>query len=275
MYHFPPFFFNSWTQDQDSEEGKATKGLLIAAAWLNKDWMGGCRYIILSKIFTHPSKSLTARVKLGSYTWRLLLRSTLTSVCKRMGRSQDICEFQHGTLTGCRLSKRSSPEISSLLNIPHETVSGTLTKWKRLGTTATRPQNGRPGKITERGQQVPRRRVHRGQALPVPTLLHKAWSIKMWTRELGTQHVDWPAQHSDLNRTPPGWIRADCAEPSLPISYEFLKKWSKLTLLVLVGNLPGRDDAGVVVRHIKWIENGISLKFVCVWKQMREYLWHW
>lgn len=130
--------------------------------------MGGCRYIIFSKIFTHPSKSLTAYGKSGTYTWRLLLQATSTSNCEIMGR--DISDFQHGTMRGCHLSKRSTLDLSSLLNIPHETVSGIL-KWKLLGTTAMWPQTHRPGKIIEQRQQMPRRRVNRGQALPVPTLL--------------------------------------------------------------------------------------------------------
>ncbi|CAI9546352.1 unnamed protein product [Staurois parvus] len=43
-------------------------------------------------------------------------------------------------------------EISLVLNIPPSTVSGIITKWKQLGTTATQPRSGRPRKMTERGQ---------------------------------------------------------------------------------------------------------------------------
>lgn len=67
-----------------------------------------------------------------------------------MGHAQDIGDFQHGTMRGCHLSKRSTLDLFSLLNIPHETVRGIL-KWKQLGTTATWPQTGRPGKIIEQG----------------------------------------------------------------------------------------------------------------------------
>jgi len=35
-------------------------------------------------------------------------------------------------------------EVSSLLNILQSTVSGIITKWKQLRTTATQPQSGRP-----------------------------------------------------------------------------------------------------------------------------------
>ncbi|CAI9558682.1 unnamed protein product [Staurois parvus] len=51
-----------------------------------------------------------------------------------------------------RLCNKSIHEISLLLNIPQSTVSGIITKWKQLGTTATQPQSGRSCKITEGGQ---------------------------------------------------------------------------------------------------------------------------
>ncbi|CAI9583200.1 unnamed protein product, partial [Staurois parvus] len=52
-------------------------------------------------------------------------------------------------------------EISLLLNIPPSTVSGIITKWKQLGTTATQRQSGRPCKMTERGQRMLKHTVRR------------------------------------------------------------------------------------------------------------------
>ncbi|CAI9600815.1 unnamed protein product, partial [Staurois parvus] len=54
-----------------------------------------------------------------------------------MGRSQELSEFKRGTVIGCHLYNKSIREISLLLNIPWSTVSGIITKWKQLGTTAT------------------------------------------------------------------------------------------------------------------------------------------
>ncbi|CAI9609216.1 unnamed protein product [Staurois parvus] len=65
-----------------------------------------------------------------------------------MGRSQELSEFQHGTVIGCRLCNKFNCEISLLLNIPWSTDSGIITKWKQLGT-ATQPPSGRPRKMTE------------------------------------------------------------------------------------------------------------------------------
>ncbi|CAI9608548.1 unnamed protein product [Staurois parvus] len=68
--------------------------------------------------------------------------------------STNICE---------RLCNKSILEISLLLNIPRSTVSGIITKWKQLGTTATQSPSGRPHKMTERGQRMPKCTVRRSQ----------------------------------------------------------------------------------------------------------------
>ena len=90
------------------------------------------------------------------------MQTASTNICERMGRSQELSEFQRGTVTGCHLCNKSSRAISSLLSISQSTVSGIITKWKRLGTTATQPRSGRPRKMTERGQRMLRRIVLRG-----------------------------------------------------------------------------------------------------------------
>ena len=80
------------------------------------------------------------------------MQTVSTNICERMCRSQELSEFQRGTVIGCHLWNQPSREISSLLNIPQSTVSGVKTKWKRLGTTAAQPQNGRPQKMREHVQ---------------------------------------------------------------------------------------------------------------------------
>ncbi len=63
-----------------------------------------------------------------------------------------------------------SRENSSLLNIPQSTVSGIITKWKRLEMTATQSQSGRPCKMTERGQRMLRHIVGRGRQLSAESI---------------------------------------------------------------------------------------------------------
>ncbi|CAI9574965.1 unnamed protein product, partial [Staurois parvus] len=53
-----------------------------------------------------------------------------------------------------RLCNKSIHEIFLQLNIQWSTVSGIITKWKQLGTTATQPPSGRPCKMTEWGQRM-------------------------------------------------------------------------------------------------------------------------
>ncbi|CAI9600121.1 unnamed protein product, partial [Staurois parvus] len=80
------------------------------------------------------------------------MQTASTNLCERMGRSQKLSEFKHGTVIGCYLCNKSIREISLLINIPRSTVSGVITKWKQLGITATQPRSGRLCKMTERGQ---------------------------------------------------------------------------------------------------------------------------
>ncbi|CAI9557769.1 unnamed protein product [Staurois parvus] len=89
------------------------------------------------------------------------MKAASTNICERMGRSQELITFKRGTVIGYRLCNNSIHEISLLLNIPQSTVSGIITKWKQLGTTATHPPSGRPRKMTEQGQPMLKHTVHR------------------------------------------------------------------------------------------------------------------
>ncbi|CAI9550252.1 unnamed protein product [Staurois parvus] len=72
------------------------------------------------------------------------MQTASTNICVRMGRSQELSEFKRGTVIGCRLCNKSIRDISLLLNIPQTAVSGIITMWKQLGTTATQQRSGRP-----------------------------------------------------------------------------------------------------------------------------------
>ncbi|CAI9545654.1 unnamed protein product, partial [Staurois parvus] len=68
-----------------------------------------------------------------------------------------------------RLCNKSICDISLLLNIPRSTVSGIITKWKQLGTTATQPPSGRPRKMTEREHML-KRTVRRSRQLSTESI---------------------------------------------------------------------------------------------------------
>ncbi|CAI9614496.1 unnamed protein product [Staurois parvus] len=89
------------------------------------------------------------------------MHTASTNICERMGRSQELSKSKHGTIIGCHLCNKSIHEICLLVNIPRSTVSGIITKWKPLGTTATQPPNGKPRKITELGQHMLKRSVQK------------------------------------------------------------------------------------------------------------------
>ncbi|CAI9533051.1 unnamed protein product [Staurois parvus] len=93
------------------------------------------------------------------------MQTATTNICERMGRSQELSEFKHATVIGCHLYNKSIPEISLLLNIPWSTLSGIVTKWKQLGTTATQSRSGRQRKMTEQVQRMLKCTVHRSRQL--------------------------------------------------------------------------------------------------------------
>ncbi|CAI9586976.1 unnamed protein product, partial [Staurois parvus] len=93
------------------------------------------------------------------------MQTAFTNICERMGCSQELSEFKRGTMIGCHLCNKSIRDMSLLLNIPQATVSGNITKWKQLGTTATQPRSGRTHKMTERGQCMLKHTVCRSQQL--------------------------------------------------------------------------------------------------------------
>ncbi|CAI9610607.1 unnamed protein product [Staurois parvus] len=86
------------------------------------------------------------------------MQTASTNICERMGRSQELSEFKHGNIIGCHLCNKSICEISLLLNIPWSTVSGIITKLKKLGTAATQPRS-------EQGQHMLKHTVRRSHCL--------------------------------------------------------------------------------------------------------------
>ena len=80
-------------------------------------------YTILPNVFTHPSNNWNQVFQ--SLPWPQVYKSkhlgmptVSTNICERVDHSQQLSEFQHGTVIGCHLYNKSSREISSLLNIP-------------------------------------------------------------------------------------------------------------------------------------------------------------
>ncbi|CAI9558744.1 unnamed protein product [Staurois parvus] len=98
------------------------------------------------------------------------MQTASTNICERMGRSQELSDAKRGPVIGCHLCNKSIRDISWLLNIPRSTVSGIITKWKQLRTTATQPPSGGPRKMTERGQRMMKRTVRRSRQLSAESI---------------------------------------------------------------------------------------------------------
>ncbi|CAI9598776.1 unnamed protein product [Staurois parvus] len=99
------------------------------------------------------------------------MQTASTNICERMGRSQELSDSKRGPVIGGHLGNKSIRDISWLLNIPRSTVSGIITKWKQLGTTATQPPSGRPRHMTGRGQYMLKRTVRRSRQLSAESIV--------------------------------------------------------------------------------------------------------
>ncbi|CAI9545748.1 unnamed protein product, partial [Staurois parvus] len=113
----------------------------------------------------------------GVYNHPLGMQTASTNIGERMGRSQELSDSKRGPVIGGHLGNKSIRDISWLLNIPRSTVSGIITKWKQLGTTATQPPSGRPRHMTGRGQRMLKRTVRRSHQLSAESI---AKDLQTW-----------------------------------------------------------------------------------------------
>ncbi|CAI9539817.1 unnamed protein product, partial [Staurois parvus] len=105
------------------------------------------------------------------------MQTASTNIGERMGCSQELSDSKRGPVIGGHLGNKSIRDISWLLNIPRSTVSGIITKWKPLGTTATQPPSGRPRHMTGRGQRMLKRTVRRSHQLSAESI---AKDLQTW-----------------------------------------------------------------------------------------------
>jgi transposase len=70
-----------------------------------------------------------------------------------MGRSGELSDFERGLVIGCHISDKSVRDIATLLKLPKLTFGDVAVKWKREGTTTTKPRPGRPRLMTDRDRR--------------------------------------------------------------------------------------------------------------------------
>jgi transposase len=76
-----------------------------------------------------------------------------------MGRSGELSNFERGLVIGSHISKKSVRDIATLLNLLKSTAGDATVKWKREGTTTTKPRPGRPHLMTDRGRRASKKMV--------------------------------------------------------------------------------------------------------------------
>jgi hypothetical protein len=79
----------------------------------------------------------------------LIIKSTSS-----MGRSGELCDFEHGLIIGCHISKKYVRDIATLLKLPKSMVGDVIVKWKREGTTTMKPRPGRRRLMTNRDRRA-------------------------------------------------------------------------------------------------------------------------
>jgi transposase len=85
----------------------------------------------------------------------------LLSSISSMGRSGELSDFERGLIIGCHICKKSVRDIATLLNLPKSAVGDVVVKWRREGTTTTKPRPGRPRLMTNRGRRVLKKMVRK------------------------------------------------------------------------------------------------------------------
>jgi transposase len=75
---------------------------------------------------------------------------SLLSNTSSMGRSGELSDLERGLAIGCHISKKSARDIANLLKLPKSTAGDVIVKWKREGTTTTKPRPIRPRLMADR-----------------------------------------------------------------------------------------------------------------------------
>jgi transposase len=79
---------------------------------------------------------------------------SLLSSTSSMSRSGELSDFERGLVIGCHISKKSVRDTATLLKLPQSAVGNVIVRWKREGTTTTKPRLGRPRLMTDRDRRA-------------------------------------------------------------------------------------------------------------------------
>ena len=82
------------------------------------------------------------------------MQSPWTNFGSRMGYTEELSDFQRGTVIGYHHSNKSVHQISALQELPRSTVSAVIVKWKRLRAPTAQPRSSRSHKLREWDRRV-------------------------------------------------------------------------------------------------------------------------
>jgi transposase len=131
---------------------------------------------------------------------------SLLSSTSSKGRSGELSDLEHGPVIGCHISKKSIRDIATLLTLPKSAVHHVIVKWKREGTTTTKPPPSRPRLMTDRDRQALKKVVHETRQTWNETITHEFCSAMSFHRQAAAHkpnispvnakhHLKWFKEH--------------------------------------------------------------------------------
>ncbi|KAK3564615.1 hypothetical protein QTP86_023754 [Hemibagrus guttatus] len=85
------------------------------------------------------------------------LDRSVNSACQSTGqamKSKELCVDLRDRIVWRHRSGEGYRKLSATLKVPVSTVDSIIHKWKKFGTTRTRPRAGRPAKPSDRGRRT-------------------------------------------------------------------------------------------------------------------------
>ena len=128
--------------------------------------------------------------------------------------SEELSDFQYGTIIGRHLSKKSVRQISALLELPQSTGSAVIVTWKRPGATTAQLRSGRPRKLTERDRRVLKHVARKNRLSSVATLTTEFQTTSgsnVSTNTVRESFMKWVSMAEQLHTS----LRSPCAMPSV------------------------------------------------------------
>ena len=132
-----------------------------------------------------------------------------------MGRTEELSDFQRGTIIGCHLSNKSVHQMSALLKLSRSTVSAVIVKWKCQGATTAQPRSCRPHKLTEQDRRVlkhiARKKNHLSAVATLTTELQTDPGSNISTSTVHESFMKWVS----MAEQPHTSLRSPCTIPSI------------------------------------------------------------